>query len=296
LGPPSKPKSISSYSDRVYLVIREDGEVVPFGEDFITGGNGTGPYFPVCAGGVKDARSFDGTFFAITDHLWAYGINDEGLLNLPQGLIRPLQVDAGMNWALVRTAEGKLATWGERARDFKLPDRKQKCIAATAGHYHGVSLYEDGSVEEWGDLPGTKFGAGSGTLIRRPDLPKNIASVATGSSHTLALTAEGKVFAWGLNHSGQCDVPEDLEGVIAITAGEFEAYSAALLKNGKVRVWGNHAEPANNVPELVAIAGGMKSLAGVTRSGNVVIISGETGQATSPPLFGVFDRPAAPAK
>lgn len=289
LGPPSKPKKISSYSDQIYLVIREDGEVVPFGEDLLDGGNMTGPYFPVCAGGVKDAKTFGGTFFAVTDHLWTYGIDDEGLLDIPQGLKQPQQVDTGMNWALVRTAEGKLTTWGERAQKFKLPDTKRKCIAAAAGFYHGVSLYDDGSLHVWGDLPGPGFGA-AGALTPPADLPTNIKDVAAGQAHTLVLTANGRVFAWGANASMQCDVPEGLQDVVAITAGEYESYSAALLKNGRVRVWGTHAQPADDVPDLVAIEGGMKSLTGVTRSGNVVIISGKTGKASSPPLFGVFDR------
>ena len=54
------------------------------------------------------------------------------------------------------------------------------------------------------------------------------------------------VVAWGLNSSGQCSVPTDLRGVVAI-AGGFD-FSLALRKNGTVVPWGANDYGQTNIP------------------------------------------------
>ena len=56
------------------------------------------------------------------------------------------------------------------------------------------------------------------------DVPRNLTGViaiAAGYSHTVALKQDGTVAAWGDNSSGQCDVPRNLTEVIAIAVGAF---------------------------------------------------------------------------
>jgi alpha-tubulin suppressor-like RCC1 family protein len=62
-----------------------------------------------------------------------------------------------------------------------------------------------------------------------------VIAIAAGDAHALALTAEGKVFAWGEDRAGQTNVPADLGEVTAIYAGAEG--SAALTADG-LRVWG----------------------------------------------------------
>ena len=46
-----------------------------------------------------------------------------------------------------------------------------------------------------------------------------LVAIAAGYSLSLALTAEGRVVAWGNNSSGQTNVPSGLGNVVAIAAG-----------------------------------------------------------------------------
>ncbi len=284
-GAPSKPKRLTVEGDYSFFVIREDGMPVTFGKDFLSDGNMISPAFPLVSGKVKDARTFSGTTFVISDHLWAFGIQDEGLLDVPKGLKRVEQVAVGVSWAVARTADGKLWKWGERAQHFKVPVTESKCVSVTACNQWGVSLHEDGSVIEWGDLTPL-----NGVIkAQRPVLPKNIKAVEASWEHVLALSADGKVFAWGRNSAGECKVPADMTGAVAVAGGWN--HSAALLGDGRLRVWGDHLPPAADTPALVSVAAGNNVTAGITKDGGVVVIDGKTGKAKRIPLFGVFDRP-----
>src|SRR5579872_6491980 len=60
----------------------------------------------------------------------------------------------------------------------------------------------------------------------------NVIAVAAGGQHTLALTSNGTVVAWGSDASHQCDVPSSASNVTAIAAGW--AFSVALRNDGTV--------------------------------------------------------------
>jgi len=77
-----------------------------------------------------------------------------------------------------------------------------------------------------------------------------ISFIAAGISHNVAITKEGKAFAWGRNHSGQCgaqassvastpvQLPDtDKEFIFYATAGFGITYCIAL--SGKVFSYGN---------------------------------------------------------
>ncbi len=82
----------------------------------------------------------------------------------------------------------------------------------------------------------------------------NVQSVAVGYNHVLALTADGSVWAWGSNASGQLAQPlstaynavpqkvASLKQVVSLFAGDSN--SGAVYANGKVMVWGNGASGA----------------------------------------------------
>ena len=73
-------------------------------------------------------------------------------------------------------------------------------------------------------------------------------AVAAGYQHTVALTDDGKVVAWGGNLFGQCNVPSDLPQVKAVAAGGW--HTVALTNDGKVVAWGEF--PRSTPPCLLA--------------------------------------------
>jgi len=64
----------------------------------------------------------------------------------------------------------------------------------------------------------------------------NVVGIAAGGAHNMALTADGRVIAWGANYANQLDVPATLTNVVSIAAGD--SFSLALRSDGKVILWG----------------------------------------------------------
>ena len=78
---------------------------------------------------------------------------------------------------------------------------------ATGGAF-SVGLTTDGTVEAWGDGLLGELGDGTTTSSTVPvdvDLPAGttVTQVTAGSSHALALTSTGQVYAWGAGADGQ---------------------------------------------------------------------------------------------
>lgn len=85
-----------------------------------------------------------------------------------------------------------------------------------------------------------------------------VTKVAAGADHSLALMSDGTVVASGLDSYGQCQVPPGLTGVISLAAGE--EHSLALKSDGTVVAWGANTFGQSTVPAgltgVVAIAAG----------------------------------------
>src|SRR6266508_547366 len=136
------------------------------------------------------------------------------------------------------------------------------------GREHVIALRTDGTVWTWGSSQYGQLGSGGmnaqgqlgdGTTTRRlrPVQVRNLTGVtqiAGGRGHSLALQADGSVWAWGYNAFGELGdgtltrrtTPVragTLTGVVAIAAGAY--HSVALLADGTVRSWGR-----NNLGQL----------------------------------------------
>jgi hypothetical protein len=135
-------------------------------------------------------------------------------------------------------------------------------VQVTGGIYHSMALKGDGSVWVWGNGRNGQLGTGFTVNIGGPgpiglgisEFYQHVIAIAAGSYHSLALTDDGKVWAWGNNTFGQIgdglDTTirlsptrvlvaaggEQLSGVIAIAAGY--RHSVALKADGTVWVWG----------------------------------------------------------
>ncbi len=115
----------------------------------------------------------------------------------------------------------------------------------------------------WGYNGNGQLGTGAGPDVNVPAnvtttgalQGKLVAAVAAGAEHTLALTTEGKVYAWGLNTYGQLGnnsttasnvpVAVDMMGALAgktvVSIGTGDYHSFAVTNDGRVYAWGEGA-------------------------------------------------------
>ena len=95
----------------------------------------------------------------------------------------------------------------------------------------------------------------------------DVASIAAGGEHSLALRADHSIVAWGDDSSGQNNVPQSDGDIVAIADGG--AHSLALRSNGSGLVWGNQIfypgyrenSFSFSQPVVAMAAGGSHSLA-----------------------------------
>lgn len=127
----------------------------------------------------------------------------------------------------------------------------------SAGVGHSLALNNDGTVWAWGDNSEGQLGNNDSQLLNSATPVQvgkfaDVIAVAAGGAHSLALSKDGTVWAWGNNEFGQAGygqvdqfkksyVPrqvQDLTDVVAIAAGMD--YSLALKSDGTVWAWGNN--------------------------------------------------------
>ena len=127
-------------------------------------------------------------------------------------------------------------------------------IAIAAGEANSLALKADGTVWAWGSNSYGQFGNGitlgtiasNSTPVQVSDF-SGVIAIAAGEANSLALKADGTVWAWGSNSYGQLgngttsdsSTPVQvmgLSGVIAIASGGY--HSLALKSDGTVWDWG----------------------------------------------------------
>lgn len=186
------------------------------------------------------------------------------------------RIAAGAFHTLAITTEGEVWAWGKNNRGQlgngtivssstpvkfqpQSPLLDERVIAVATGHSHSIALTSGGAVLAWGDNEYSQLGSPGfpGAFNAAPQsvpLLGGVTAVAASTHHSLALTADGKVWAWGLNVNGQLGdcttiiraqpvtvktAPNaELNNVIAIAAGS--AHSMALTADGNVYTWGGN--------------------------------------------------------
>jgi alpha-tubulin suppressor-like RCC1 family protein len=96
----------------------------------------------------------------------------------------------------------------------------------------------------------------------------DVVAIAAGYTRSLALKSDGTVVAWGYSSYGNYQVPDGLNGVVAIAAGGYALgdvdifeHFLALRSDGTVVGWGGASVP-DALNDVIAIAaGGFHSLA-----------------------------------
>jgi len=189
-------------------------------------------------------------------------------------------IAAGGVHSLAIDSDGKVYTWGlngngqlgnNSTTDSSVPVQVNtsgvlagKTITTiAAGFTHSLALDSNGKVYAWGNNTSGKLGNNSTTDSSIPVqvytsgvlAGKTIIAISAGSSHSLALDSDGKVYAWGSNNSGRLGNNSTTEARIPIqvnTSGVLAGktitaiaaginHSFALDSGGKIYAWGNNA-------------------------------------------------------
>jgi len=217
--------------------------------------------------------------------IYAWGINLAGQLgdNTLVGSLDPFPVaqdaiswvgtEPGGQFTTARRSDGTLWSWGDNSSgqlgDNSLTQRTSPVmvgtgtnwIAEATGWSHTVALKADGTLWAWGDNTSGQLGDNSTndrsapnqiTVTQPATVSNNWAAVAAGDFHTLALKADGTLWSWGDNASGQLgdgtttmkSVPIQIDPAfgnhwIAIAAGG--SHSMALQSDGTLWTWGDNS-------------------------------------------------------
>ncbi|RHX90725.1 RCC1 domain-containing protein [Leptospira stimsonii] len=242
------------------MAIRKDGKVFTWGTNangqLGIGNNNTDPPTPSNAGtrlpptevpGIQDAVSgafgFDHALVLKSDGtLLAFGLNNVGQLG---------NGATGMSATTISTSPVAVVGLND-------------VIQVIAGSQHSAALTSQGEVFVWGRNQYGNLGNGwidtSTTIHSTPQkVPglSGIKQIANGRDHLLALRSDGRVFAWGLNASGQLGIggsgspgptatPTEvlnIQNVASVWAGGTQSF--AVLNDGTVKGWGANGTTAN---------------------------------------------------
>lgn len=219
------------------VALKADGTLWAWGHnyDFQLGdGTRVNKFIPTQIGTATDWVSVsagrDHTLALKTDGtLWGWGGNYFGQLGDAMGYkYNPTKIGTANNWffvsaenyySLALTTDAALWAWGSNVSsqlgdgthvDKPIPTRigtANDWTFVSGGATHVFGLKADGTLWAWGD--NNMYGyLGDGTKEYRPSPIKigtanNWVSVSTGGVHTVAITTDGALWAWGDNSFGQ---------------------------------------------------------------------------------------------
>ena len=241
-----------------------------------------------------------------------------------------MTIAGGIEHALAVKADGTVWAWGSDFR-YQLGDtvaaspsdqdapvkvlgagatgQLSNAVAVAAGGFQSMALLANGTVYGWGDNAYGQSGDNktadptrSPSQVHGPGnvgFLTNVVAISEGRYHSLALKADGTVWAWGRNNDGQLgdstngterDTPVQvhgvgdsgfLGGVIAISTGNY--HSVALKADGTVFAWGlnDNGQLGDNTIVERDVPVQVKSPDGLGVLSNITAIAANRHQVTS---------------
>ena len=246
-----------------------------------------GPHYlrftDVSAGGIADAHfNIKSHSAAVTNdgHLFTWGNNGKGQLGsgrdsssfpIAVNINDISSVSCGGFFSAAISFKGDLFLWGANESGqlgngsvypsflpiliFDAPFKLQ-FIDVAAGDQHVLALHSNGLLFSWGDNLSGQLGLGDYISRHKPTLISSLSrykfvKIAVGSSHSLALTTDGVLFAWGSNSGGQLGLGTFASSKIPLIVRNFpmervaeiaasREFSMILLNNGSVLTCGRN--------------------------------------------------------
>jgi parallel beta-helix repeat protein len=241
----------------------------------------------ISAGGYHTiAKKADGTLWA-----WGWNVYGQLGDGTTTERLSPVQVlgtdttwdsiSAGSYHTIAKKADGTLWAWGAnwygQLGDGTIVDsgypmqigNDTTWLSIGTGGYHTIALKADGTLWAWGDDSKGQLGNGPGTMqamgknmnaqsetgvstpVQIGGAENQLVSTAAGDSHSIALKADGTLWAWGDNSKGQLGDGSTTDRFspvqigtddkwVSIAAGGY--HSIALKADGTLWAWGDNSE------------------------------------------------------
>ena len=229
--------------------------------------------------------------------VWSWGHNSDGQLGIngttPNSkwpidisLASVQSVTAGAFHSVALKSDGTVWTWGMNEQgqlgDGNAPTKNSTPFevfsgvkSVAAGYYHTVVLRNDSTVWAWGDRDYGQVGNGTfgdGDPLPPTTIPddvvdspvpvsiNNVIAIAAGGHHTLALKADGTVWAWGSADFGQLgDGTVGDANDLLISPGDFQWTPVQVKGSGGIGF----------LTDVVAIEAGFRHSLAITLDGTV---------------------------
>jgi uncharacterized repeat protein (TIGR02543 family) len=193
-------------------------------------------------------------------------------------------IESGNGHVIALTSSNRVFTWGQNGSGQLGNDsvsRQESPVDITsrfgfhdhetvadidAGSSHSLVVTSTGRVFAWGSNGSGQLGNGATSSQRTPfeitehfDLEEDdkVIAITAGTTHTLAITSQGRLFAWGSNTSGQLGyelqisrkTPFDItsmmrlgedESITGLGASGYTSY--VITSHGRLIVWGGNTK------------------------------------------------------